>query len=493
MGERGVVLNDGSLRGLARVGIAAAACGVLWIANAAAVRADGLPEPVARALASLDIPPEDLSIVVRRLDSPEPLLSHRPDVPRNPASVMKLVTTYSALELLGPAYSWPTEVYFAGDFDGRILHGDLALKGYGDPFLVIEEFWKLLRGLRRFGLDEIRGDLVLDASYFDVPADADPGAFDGQPFRTYNVLPNALMTNFKAVQFFFLADPAGGRVIVTSDPELPNLDIRNRLALDSGACRGYNGGISFNIADPDEISRVVFEGAFPARCNNYSFSRTVLQHDTYTYGLFRSLWSDLGGRFEGQLRNEPVPEDAAVVMTWRSPPLGEIIRSINKNSNNVMTRQVLMTLGAEHDSIPGTELKGAAVIADFLESRGINDGSLVVVNGAGLARESRISAAMLVDLLAAAARGPYAPEFMSSMSIAGIDGTTRGRFDDSSGNGVMHVKTGRLDHVSALAGYAHADDGSLYALAILLNATDAHRGLGQEIEAAVMRWLHTQI
>ena len=450
-----------------------------------------LPEPIQRVLDSLDIPAEDVSILVRQVGAEDALLSHLPDVPRNPASVMKLVTTWSALELLGPAYTWPTELYFSGDFDGRRLQGDLAIKGYGDPFLVVEEFWKLLRVLRRLGLREIDGDLLIDDSFFAVPYE-DPGAFDGQPYRTYNVAPNALLTNFKAVQFFFLADPGNNRVLVTVDPDLPNLEVRNRLVLGSGPCRGYQAGISFNIADPESASRVVFEGEFPAACNSYSMTRTVLDHDAYLYGLFRSLWSELGGSISGRLRNEDVPDDADRIYTRYSSPLGEIIRSINKNSNNVMTRQLLLTLGAEHREQPGTETDGTAVIADFLRAEGLHDGSLNMANGAGLSREARVSANMLVGMLEAAAKSAYAPEFLASLSIAGLDGTTRGRFDESSGNGVMHVKTGRLDHVSALAGFAHGDDERTYVLAILMNTPEAHRGLGQELEEAVTRWLNTQ-
>jgi D-alanyl-D-alanine carboxypeptidase/D-alanyl-D-alanine-endopeptidase (penicillin-binding protein 4) len=465
---------------------------VIAIGGTTPVFADGLPEPIARALASLGIPASGVSIEVRRLGASEPFLSHLPAEPRNPASVMKLVTTYSALEVLGPDYVWPTEVYFDGDFDGRRLYGDLVLKGHGDPFLVLEEFWKMLRVLRRVGLSEIEGNLVLDDSHFDIPPE-DPGAFDDQPYRTYNVVPNALLANFKAVQFFFLADPVNSRVLVSADPDLANLDIRNRLELADGPCRGYQGGISFNVADPGEMSRVVFEGAFPAACNNYSLTRTVLQHDTYLYGLFRTLWSDLGGSLEGKLAHGEVPDSAALITTWRSPPLGEVIRSINKNSNNVMTRHLLLTLGAEMRGTPGTEAGGIDVVHEYLRSIGVHDGSLIVRNGAGLSRESRVSAGMLVDMLEHAASSAYAPEFIASLSIAGLDGTTRGRYDDASGNGVMHVKTGRLDHVSGLAGYAHAEDGTLYALAVLVNATDAHRGLGQELEKVVLQWLHTQI
>jgi D-alanyl-D-alanine carboxypeptidase/D-alanyl-D-alanine-endopeptidase (penicillin-binding protein 4) len=456
-----------------------------------AARAE-LPEPIRRALAGLGVPQEAVSILVRRVGGTEPVVSHMADEPRNPASVMKLVTTWSALELLGPAYTWRTEVYFDGPFDGTTLRGDLGIKGHGDPFLVVEEFWNLLRSLRRLGLESIEGDLLLDAGYFEIPPE-DPGAFDGQPYRTYNVGPSALLVNFKAVQFFFLADPANNRVHVATDPELDNLVIRNQLTLAEGPCTGYQGGISFAIDDPDALSRVVLDGAFPASCGSYTLSRTVLQHDTYLYGLFRSLWSDLGGTLSGRLAAGPIPEGAALVRAWESPSLAEVIRSINKNSNNVMTRQLVLTIAAEQGELPGTEAAGGERIAEFLVSRGLHDGSLVLANGAGLSRDARVSARMLVDILEAAATGPYAPEFMASLSIAGLDGTTRGRFDQDSGNGVMHVKTGRLDHVSALAGYVHASDGGTYALAILMNATDAHRGLGQDFEEAVTEWLHTQL
>jgi D-alanyl-D-alanine carboxypeptidase/D-alanyl-D-alanine-endopeptidase (penicillin-binding protein 4) len=218
-----------------------------------------------------------------------------------------------------------------------------------------------------------------------------------------------------------------------------------------------------------------------------------LQHDTYAYGLFRSLFGELGGSLEGRLAKGEIPDDATLILTWQSPPLAEVIRSINKNSNNVMTRQLLLTIGAERGAVPGTEVAGVAAINEFLHAQGLHDGSLRMINGAGLSRDSRVSAKLLTDMLEAAAKRAYAPEFIASLSIAGLDGTTRNRFDENSGNGVMHVKTGRIDHVSALAGYAHGSDDSLYVLAIMMNTPEAHRGLGQELEEAVMRWLHTEI
>ncbi|HEY7671879.1 MAG TPA: D-alanyl-D-alanine carboxypeptidase/D-alanyl-D-alanine-endopeptidase [Gammaproteobacteria bacterium] len=445
-----------------------------------------LPPAVERVLTGHGISPDDVSIVVENADSAELLLSHLPDVPRNPASVMKLVTTWAALETLGPAYSWRTEVYFDGKFDGTVLDGNLGIKGYGDPFLVVEELWKMLRTLRSTGLEHIDGDLVLDDSYFSVSEDP-PGAFDGEPYRTYNVLPSALMANFKAVRFQFVVDPLADRVRIVTDPELRNLDVRNRIKLVDGPCGGFQAGISFNVDDPETLSRVTFDGDYSRGCGIYSMSRTVLEHDTYVYGLFETLWSELGGSMQGGMRKGVIGAEQARVLTWSSPPLADVIRSINKNSNNVMTRQLVYTLAAEVVGPPGTRAAGIGVIRDFLHSRGIDAESLVLVNGAGLSRDERISARALADVLRVAAQSPYAAEYVSSLSLGGLDGTTRGRFDGD-GNGRIHVKTGRLDHVSALAGYVHADDGRTFVVVVFGNFTDAHRGLGQELEEAVVDW-----
>jgi D-alanyl-D-alanine carboxypeptidase/D-alanyl-D-alanine-endopeptidase (penicillin-binding protein 4) len=460
---------------------------LLLCAVLATARGADLPANVDLVLRGHGISANDVSIVVQAVDAAEPVLSHLPEVARNPASVMKVVTTWVALEYLGPAYRWPTEVYLNGDFDGATLDGDLAIKGYGDPYLVLEEFWKVLRGLRRLGLEDIDGDLIIDDSFFAI-GEPDPGEFDGQPFRTYNVVPSALLVNFKAVHFSFFADPASGRVRIVTDPVLGNLDIRNNLDLAEGPCRGYQAGISFNLPDAERMDRVVFDGSFPARCRSYGMSRTVLQHDTYTLGLFAELWRELGGRFDGEVRRAHVAEDIVPFMTWHSPPLAEVIRSINKNSNNVMTRQLIYTLGAIDQGTPGTRANGIAAVRDFLAGRGMDVESLLIDNGAGLSREETISAGLLTELLRQAAESRYAAEFIASLSLGGLDGTTRGRFGDA---GDMHVKTGRIDNVSAVAGYLHSDGGPTYVIAVLANTENAHRGPGREIEEAVIDWVRS--
>ena len=281
----------------------------------------------------------------------EPVLSHLADVPRNPASVMKIVTTWSALEVLGPTYTWPTEVYFFGSFDGEKLDGDLALKGYGDPYLVHEELWKLLRALRRAGLEDISGDLVLDDSYFDVVEDA-PGAFDGQPDRSYNVVPSALLVNFKSVSFEFRGDPGNGRVVIATDPTLNNLKIRNEVKLGDGPCGGYQAGISFNQVDEQALDEVVLGGEFSRRCPGLRDEPHGAAARHVCVRTIRKLVARSRRQAQRHSAHATVPPDLRPIMVWQSPPLGEVIRSINKNSNNVMTRQLLYTLGAGREDLP---------------------------------------------------------------------------------------------------------------------------------------------
>ena len=447
-----------------------------------------LPDRLQRILWAHEIPPASVSVVVQGLGTAWPVLAHHPLQPRNPASVIKLVTTWVGLDVLGPTYTWPTEVYLLGERNGWRLDGDLAIKGYGDPFLVTEEFRKLLRAVRHMGLTEINGDLVMDDTVF-VDAAGDPGEFDGDPFRTYNVLPNALLVNYKAIRYQFGIYPDGDGVLVTTDPVLANLEITNRLNLASGRCRGYQAGITLDVRG-EAADRVFLSGDFPAACAPYSLTRTALEHDSFAYGVFATLWRELGGVHTGGWRRGRVSEELEPILVWESPPLLDIIRRINKFSNNAMTRQLLYTLGVEASDRPGTRAGGVDVIRDHLGSRGLNVDSLVIDNGAGLSRRTRISAQLLADMLELAQRPPYGVEFVASMSIGGLDGTTRSRFDGAEARGRSHVKTGSLEDVAAIAGYVHASSGTTYVVAAMINATDAHRGTGAGFLDELVKWAY---
>jgi D-alanyl-D-alanine carboxypeptidase/D-alanyl-D-alanine-endopeptidase (penicillin-binding protein 4) len=446
-----------------------------------------LPVGVRSALQIRQVPGDTLSIHIENVDTGEVVLSWLPDEPRNPASTMKLLTTLVALDTLGPAYRWKTDIYALGDIHAGRLDGDLLLKGHGDPFLVTERVWQMLRKIRQAGISEITGDLLLDDSYFDI-GNYDPAAFDRQPLRAYNVAPNALLTNFKVVRYWF--EPAGDTVDVRLDPLLSNLEVENRLRTRQGYCGGYQRGITVTLNE--DLDRVTFSGKFPDGCKRYAMDRTVLSHNEFAYGLFDSLWRETGGSFSGNWRNAVVAEDAEPLLTFESPPLTEMIASVNKHSNNVMARQVLYTLSAEVLGAPGTEAGGREVIANWLTDNNLDSCKLAIANGAGLSREARITAADMASLLRFAWKQPYMPEYLSSMSLTGLDGTLSRRFRDSDLVGTAHLKTGSLDHVTAIAGYLQARSGRRFSVVALQNFEDIHRGPGEEVQEALLRWLYEQ-
>ena len=452
-------------------------------------RADSssLPAGVRSALNVRDVPHDSLSIHIEDVDTGEVVLQWLAAEPRNPASTMKLLTTLVALDTLGPAYRWRTNVYALGEISSGRLDGDLMLKGHGDPFLVTERVWQMLRAIRRLGIDEITGDLLIDDSYFDT-GDYDPAAFDRRPLRAYNVAPNALLMNFKVVRYWF--EPNGSKVTVRLDPTLDNLRIDNRLRVAQAPCRGYQRGIAITTnADNDQVT---FSGRFPNGCRRYAMDRTVLTHNEFVYGLFKSLWKESGGVFEGGWKNAIASEDDKPLLSFDSLPLADMITSVNKHSNNVMARQLLYTLSAEVLGAPGTESGGREVISTWLTDNKLELGKLAVENGAGLSRESRITAADLAVLLRFAWKQPYMPEYLASMSLTGVDGTLSRRFRNSDLVGKAHLKTGSLDHVTAIAGYLQSRSGRRFAVVALQNFEDIHRGPGEEVQEALLRWLYEQ-
>jgi D-alanyl-D-alanine carboxypeptidase/D-alanyl-D-alanine-endopeptidase (penicillin-binding protein 4) len=437
------------------------------------------------------MPVESLSLFVQDVNENTPLLAVNADIPRNPASTIKLLTTYIALEDLGPTYVWKTEGYLGGELTDGVLEGDLYLKGYGDPYMVMERFWLTLKNIQRRGVIDIAGDLVIDNSYFEI-AKSDPGDFDGQAYRTYNVIPDAFLVNFQAIDFIFRPDPARNRVEIIANPMPENLKIQNRLRLTGGFCGGFQNGISVAIADAVQQNQVIFSGTFRRECQEYHLSRAVLEAPTYAYGLFRNIWREMGGDLRGSLRVERVPEALEPFMSVDSPPLSEVIRSINKWSNNVMARHLLLTLGAERFGPPATVEKGRQAAIALLTEQGLDFPELRIDNGAGLSRKTRISAGSLGRALLAANESIYNAEFISSLPLAGLDGTLRRRFKDEGLTGRMHLKTGRLNGVFAMAGYLRARSGHEYVVVAIQNYTDAHRGPGEEAQSEFLRWVYQQ-
>ena len=450
----------------------------------AGVAEDALPAAVNRVLAHYGIPSESYSVWVRDIGEDKPLLSHRADVPRKPASVIKVLTAWLTLEGLGPEYRWTTRAYLGGELRDGVLYGPLILEGRGDPHLVVERVWLLQQKLRDKGLRRIDGPLVLDDRW--LPADDSPVAgFEADRHRSFSASPYALLMNFQAIRVIVEPDSSGGRVKARLDPPLSGLELVNRLRLTGGRCGGFQRGVAVRIAGEGD-SRVELDGNYSRRCNSYSISRRALSGPAYAYGLFEALWREGGGEISGDYRLGSAPEDAEPWLEFTSEFAFQAVRFMNKHSNNVMARQLLLTLGAETFGPPATLDKARRAAGEVLRSRGLELPTLVLDNGSGLSRVSRISAADLGTLLVHAGRGPRFPELAASLPIAGRDGTLTKTYSESPFGGRAHIKTGSLNGVSAIAGYVLADSGRRLAVVALLEHPLAAKGPGEEAHGQLL-------
>jgi D-alanyl-D-alanine carboxypeptidase/D-alanyl-D-alanine-endopeptidase (penicillin-binding protein 4) len=453
---------------------------------------NALPPAVAQALAAAQIPASGIAIVVQEVGVHHETLRVNAATPMNPASVMKLLTTYAALEQLGPAYRWKTEAYASGTLQDGVLEGDLVLKGGGDPKLDLEAFWRLVRALRGKGLREIRGSLVIDRTRFER-AEGDSGRFDGDPFRPYNVLPDALLVNYKSLRFVFVAEPERAAVRIYAEPRPPALEIVNALKLSEGGCP--EGSAFRELLKPSfepVRQRVIFSGRYPASCGEKDLNVALLEPNDQVAGVLRQFWTESGGTWNnsgpGSVRDGPVPAGARLLHTLESPSLAEIVRDTNKFSNNIMARQLFLTLGAENAGEPASVQKSVAAVRSWIAAKKIAAPELVMENGSGLSRIERISAGNLAALLLAAWKSPVMPEFISSMPIAGIDGTMRRRVKGEGISGQAHIKTGLLSEVRAMAGYLLDRSGKRFVVVMIVNHANAHQA--QPAMDALLRWVY---
>lgn len=441
-----------------------------------------LPPPVGAALEKAGIPPSGVAILVRSTSSATPLLAHNAELPMNPASAMKLLTTYAALDLLGPAHTWKTAALADSEAADGVLAGNLYLRGSGDPRFAIEHFWALLRQLRVRGIRQIAGDIVIDRTAF---APMETPSFDDKPLRPYNVGPDAFLVNFRSLRFSVLATGAGVRLL----PETPadGITIVNRLRLAEGECSdAWKDRIEIRpvLAAPGSGARLEFVGSFAASCREKTLNVAALPADNHVDSLFRALWRELGGSFDGRVRGGETPAGARLLAEHTSPPLAETLRDINKFSNNVMARQLYLALGGGGE--PASTGAAARRIGHWLAGRGLDFAELELENGSGLSRRERISAASLGRLLADAWEHPYMAEFLASLPIAGVDGTMEKRLRDSPARGRVRIKSGTLDGVRSAAGYV-LDRGG-HPLVVVCFINDRQAASGQAIIDALLLW-----
>lgn len=440
---------------------------LLWLALAAPAWA--LPPEVESALQRARVPPDALSVLLQEAGSGRTVLTHQAQTPVNPASLAKLLTTLAALDQLGPAWSWTTPVWLLGPVNDGVLDGSLVIKGSGDPKLVIERVWLLLRQVQQRGVREIRGDIVLDRSAF-APNQGDAASFDGDTTRPYNVQPDALLLNFKSVTYTFVPDAARGVAQVLVDVPLAGTRVERTVRLSAGPCDDWRSALK---ADFSDALRVRFAGSYPAACGELSWPVADADPATYNARLVEALWHDMGGKLTGRVIDGFAPVGIKPSFELKSPALAEVVRDINKFSNNVMAQQLFLTLALQRQPAqPATADAARAVLRDWLVARtGELPPGTQLDNGSGLSRETRLSAALLGRLLQQAWSGPAMPELMASLPVNGLDGTLR-RSRATAGR--AHLKTGSLRDVAGVAGYVLSDSGRRYVLVAIINHPQAN-------------------
>ena len=447
-----------------------AALGACCAVAAAAAVAEGLPPRVEQALQRAHVPREALVAVVQDTGSDAQRLAWQAERPVNPASLTKLVTTYAALDILGPSWTWDTPVWLHGTLqhpgpDG-VLDGDLVIQGRGDPTLVLERIWLLLRHVRQLGVREIHGDIVLDRGAFEV-ADAEPGAFDGEPLRPYNVGADALLLNYKSLQLTFTPEAAQGRASVASEPPLAGVRVDASVALSDAPCADWHAALHPDWSDP---GRVRFAGSFPASCGEKLWSVAYAEPKTYNARVLAGLWAELGGVLSGAVRDGVAPASAPSFEV-ASPPLADVVREINKFSNNVMAQQLFLTLGLMQRGA-GTPENAREVLRQWLAERlGAAAEATRLDNGSGLSRETRLSAQVFARLLQQVWASPVMPELIASLPVSGVDGTLR---RSQAPLGRAHLKTGSLRDVAGVAGYVLGASGRRHVVVAIINHPNAN-------------------
>jgi D-alanyl-D-alanine carboxypeptidase/D-alanyl-D-alanine-endopeptidase (penicillin-binding protein 4) len=465
------------------VAVALAAAGI-----AGAHATPPVPAPVAEAARRAAVAPTEYGIAVVPLDGGAALVWHNAETAFNPASTMKLVTTYAALSLLGPDYRWNTALAMRGTLEGDTLVGDLVLRGGGDPKLVVEDMTELVARLRAGGLREIRGNLVIDDSLYDVGQEATE-KFDGDPSQPYNVRPNAALMNFKATRV--TVRPGGGGLRVDLDPPLADVPVVAEVKLVNGPCRHGLPGLAIRETGPEEHPSIRVAGTYSASCGTQSTMVAVLNHRQFVHGFFRAAWRAAGGTWNGRtVIEQRVDPTLPELARWTSPrTLADVVRDINKFSNNVMARQVMLqTSTVGPDRQPATLERARRTVQAWLEKRGLRTPELVIENGSGLSRLERIAPASLVRLLVDASKGPQAGLFLESLPVVGVDGTMKGRLRDDPVAGRAWIKTGSLNDVRTIAGYVDGASGRRYAVVMLVNGPRA--GGSGDAQDALLRWVH---
>lgn len=440
----------------------------------------GLAELIDAALADPALAEATVGIATIDLESGKVLYQRGEDVPLNPASNIKLVTTAAALGILGPAHRYATRVLREdGGLVGDTVKGDVWISGSGDPDLVTAHLFEVASELRAQGIRRISGGIVVDSSRFD--GDGLPPGYDQKDeLASYRAPSGATSVNFNSfVVRVRPADAPGSPPFVGLDPDVGGIEVTNEATTVDGARRQLWAEVEHEKAG----TKVILRGKIGVDAADDSLRYPVADPSRHAGRMFLHVLERAGVKVaRKKIRVGPPPEDARLLAVHYSAPLSVLIRGVNKFSNNFMAEQILKTL-APRDA-PATFGAARERVLEFVKKRGVDVTGLVYGNGSGLYDTNRISAAQITKLLAAIdGDDRIRPDFLASLSIMGVDGTTRRRNREGSAAHWVRAKTGTLDGVSCLSGYASGRGRRPVVFSIMFNGVpDGKTGAARAVQ-----------
>jgi D-alanyl-D-alanine carboxypeptidase/D-alanyl-D-alanine-endopeptidase (penicillin-binding protein 4) len=433
----------------------------------------------------------------------------------NLASCTKVITSSAALARLGPGFRWRTAIYAEKlDVASGVVDGDLYVRGRGDPTLDDAALRAIAVDVRRAGVKRVTGKLVVDDSYFDDVFD--PPHYRDQPKEQsgYRAAISAFGVDANAVTVVIEPDPAGiAPGVIHLEPDAGDY-VRIREGNVATVTEG-RGRVRVDAVETADHVELTITGQVRADGGVDLTRRRVADPSRFAGEALRSALAAEDISIGRRVVRGVVPATARLIASHDSHELSDVVREMNKYSNNFYAESILKTMGAEAKQPPAppaanapkiplagpegphaTWADGLAVVHDFLvHDVGLADGSFRVENGSGLYGASDVSPLALATVVAHAEQEfRYGPDFVASLAAAGVDGTLRKRFAGTPNAGRVRAKTGTLAAVSTLGGIVAVDGRRPIAFAILVNdiPTDgrAHaRALEDELLAVALAYL----
>ncbi|RKU07118.1 D-alanyl-D-alanine carboxypeptidase/D-alanyl-D-alanine-endopeptidase [Candidatus Poribacteria bacterium] len=386
----------------------------------------------------------------------------------HPASTMKLITAATALIKLSPNYRFRTTLY-ADRLEGGRVMGNIYLKGGGDPVFNSNDLGKMVDRLVEMDTKDLRGDIVVDETYFDAVRRGKGWMWDDGPIGGYYPHLSALTINRNGVlvrispgsevddPVHVHLDPPTQYMKIVNDANTVGVSERTRLTI-----KREDRSIEANV--------LIIDGAMTIGQAEMNRRADVLDPALYCGTLLREMLAEQGVTLYGTVRYGEVPEEAVEIIQHISPPLSRILWEMNKPSDNLIAELLLKTIGAELRGAPGTAEKGLGAIGNLLGIIGMDRRYYTFADGSGVSRYNLVTASLLTDLLVYMYRNfAVMPEYLASLPVGGVDGTLTRRMRGMSAEGILRAKTGTLRGLTALAGYTVTADGETVAFSIIVS------------------------